>query len=749
VSQDPKASVAAPSSQAQDFSTQVEDFLALTAPTTQTERIVQQVTAHAEKAIKSIFAEVDVAAVTTMVRVTAGGDAVPEIDLIASARQERLLEHLQERIWKRGMPNCKIDARKIQRSATRSWTELLVMSQVGFKFRQAHFRSQDAKAALMAPPSFWVAGQGIPVEFSANHAMSVQNMALLAECKRLDPRAESLILLVKRWAKDRGVCHEYKDDLTPFAWTLLVVYFLQVGVPQGPLLPPLVGTLTSPEDGTGPETVTFSGITQEWNRATSEAAISVGDLFKTFFIFYSTEIDFRQEAISVRTGVRAPPSLRLPLHIVVHSDQRKEVGPVIEDPFEITRNLGNSITASGMARLTEELTRSLRLLQIGGSLSELLQEAEKCDGDDILLPHLRVQNRSHPPRVHTLAGVHADTNTKVPITPDPPEANSCPEAPAEEVPSEPVPPQARCGVESPLGESRGGTGRKEPLEGNHCVGPSIHADTKVASEAASPEVKDCGKTPADSTEKAPGSMDPLERVHCVGLPEEASQPDPPEANCCPEAPAEEVPSGPVPPQARCCVETPLDASRGGTRRKEPLEGNKCVEPSTHANTKVASEAVFPEVTDCGKIPSDSTEKAPGSMDALESVHCVDLPANTNREVASQPDPPEMDHRDEAPADVIKAMGALKPVGAIKPAGFIKPAGYPKPVGVVKPVGLIKPAGLTGPAAQQQEHKSAQFGKVMHAESTDDNTPDATEKLPNGNHAAKDLPVVSDTSNIST
>jgi len=145
VSQDPKASVAAPSSQAQDFSTQVEDFLALTAPTTQTERIVQQVTAHAEKAIKSIFAEVDVAAVTTMVRVTAGGDAVPEIDLIASARQERLLEHLQERIWKRGMPNCKIDARKIQRSATRSWTELLVMSQVGFNSDKHTFAARMPK----------------------------------------------------------------------------------------------------------------------------------------------------------------------------------------------------------------------------------------------------------------------------------------------------------------------------------------------------------------------------------------------------------------------------------------------------------------------------------------------------------------------------------------------------------------------------------------------------------------------------
>merc|ERR1719277_329345 len=68
----------------------------------------------------------------------------------------------------------------------------------------------------------------------------------MTECGRIDPRTKALILLVKRWAKDRGVCHAAKGHLSPYAWTLMVIYFLQVGVEdEGPLLPPLSGFAVS------------------------------------------------------------------------------------------------------------------------------------------------------------------------------------------------------------------------------------------------------------------------------------------------------------------------------------------------------------------------------------------------------------------------------------------------------------------------------------------------------------------------
>jgi DNA polymerase sigma len=46
---------------------------------------------------------------------------------------------------------------------------------------------------------------------------------------QLNPMAAELILLVRRWAKDRGVSHAAKGHLSPYGWMLLAIFYLQVG----------------------------------------------------------------------------------------------------------------------------------------------------------------------------------------------------------------------------------------------------------------------------------------------------------------------------------------------------------------------------------------------------------------------------------------------------------------------------------------------------------------------------------------
>jgi len=374
-----KVPVFAPSFNAQVFTKQVDELLAQMTPSAEADQLVAGIAAHAEQAIKSIFPEGEVVGFATgdVVRGTAFGVAVPEVDIIASARPDILLEHLRERLWKGGMPKCKLDARKIQKSAIRHWTDLLVTPEVGFKFRRSAFRSQDPKVTLIAPSKFGVSGRAIPIDFSVNYVTPLHNMALITECKQIEPRAKELILLVKRWAKDRGVCHASKGHLAPYAWTLLAVYFLQVGVPGGPLLPPLQGfkRASGLAMRSGAVKVAALGNNNEWKAPTEgpAATMSVGELFQAFCAFYATEVDWRKEAVSVRLGTRSAPNLNLPLHIVVHSDQSTDVGPSIEDPFDMTRNIGTSITSLGMSRLHEELSRSLHSFQNGCSLSELLE----------------------------------------------------------------------------------------------------------------------------------------------------------------------------------------------------------------------------------------------------------------------------------------------------------------------------------------------------------------------------------------
>merc|ERR1719149_251717 len=121
-----------------------------------------------------------------------------------------------------------IDEKKLQKSAIRACTDRLV-SAGGFKFRRSAFRGEEPKVTLLVPASFGVSDESIPIDFTVNSTTPFYNMALLTECGKKEARARALILLVKRWAKDRGVCHAAKGHLSPYPWSLLVIYFLQAG----------------------------------------------------------------------------------------------------------------------------------------------------------------------------------------------------------------------------------------------------------------------------------------------------------------------------------------------------------------------------------------------------------------------------------------------------------------------------------------------------------------------------------------
>merc|ERR1719498_1978284 len=98
---------------------------------------------------------------------------------------------------------------------------------------------------------------------------------LLQKCGKIDERARSLILLVRRWAKDRGISHAAKGHLSSYEWSLLAIFFLQAGVPEGALLPPLQELDTS--------------------AAPASSEKSVGQLFEDFFRFYASSMDWASE----------------------------------------------------------------------------------------------------------------------------------------------------------------------------------------------------------------------------------------------------------------------------------------------------------------------------------------------------------------------------------------------------------------------------------------------------------------------
>merc|ERR1719446_2056234 len=222
--------IVAPTLIGTDWDSQIAELLAQIAPTVDDDKIVAKLARRIELAIQPMIPEVEVVgfASGSVGRNKAFGVAVPEVDIVA---------HVSPSVLMRSHPRNS-DARKLRKSAIRSCTERLV-STGGFKFRRSAFRGEEPKVTLLAPASFGLADDAIPIDFSVNAATPLHNAALLTECGQMEPRARDLILMVKRWAKDRGICHAAKGHLSPYTWTLLVVFFLQVTDDDGPYLPKL------------------------------------------------------------------------------------------------------------------------------------------------------------------------------------------------------------------------------------------------------------------------------------------------------------------------------------------------------------------------------------------------------------------------------------------------------------------------------------------------------------------------------
>jgi DNA polymerase sigma len=353
--------IVAPTLTGVDWDSQITELLTQIAPTIDDDKIVAKLARRIELAIKPMIPEVEVVgfASGSVGRNKAFGVAVPEVDIVA---------HVSPNVLMRAA-HRNADARKLRKSAIRSCTERLVSSG-GFKFRRSAFRGEEPKVTLLAPASFGLAEDAIPIDFSVNAATPLHNAALLTECGQMEPRARDLILMVKRWAKDRGICHAAKGHLSPYTWTLLVVFFLQVTDDDGPYLPKLSdfkmasGLMDKSGGGSAPGS---------W-KPSANCNKSVGDLFKKFMHFYNTEFDWATEAISVRSACRAKPQNKLPLHVIVHDDGKtSEVAPSIEDPFDETKNLGSGMHATSLARLREELARAADFSTRGASLVELLE----------------------------------------------------------------------------------------------------------------------------------------------------------------------------------------------------------------------------------------------------------------------------------------------------------------------------------------------------------------------------------------
>lgn len=350
----PVAPVLAPCFKGVGLEAEVQELLEQMMPTAASLEAVDRLASHVQQQLASTSPGLQVSgfASSDPCRGRANGVAVPDVELVVNVQPRA--------------DACQ-GLRLHQKAMLRQCADTLV-SHGGFKFRRSAFKALEPKVTLLSPAT--VFGQAIPVDISVNAVTPLHTAALITECGALEPRARELILLVRRWVKDRGICHAPKGHLSVYAWTILTIHFLQSGqLEEGALLPPLEDFESSSKllpKQPPPEQVSRP----KWKPKPGACKQSTAKLLQSFMRFFASEFAWATDSISL---CEKQASVTLPGSIDATSVKQPRLC-FIEDPFELDNNLGSGMNAWSFQRMIDEMHRAADLLSAeSASLSKLLE----------------------------------------------------------------------------------------------------------------------------------------------------------------------------------------------------------------------------------------------------------------------------------------------------------------------------------------------------------------------------------------
>ena len=195
------------------------------------------------------------------------------------------------------------------------------------------------------------------VDLSVCQHLGVLNTALVRAYTELTPVVPQLALFVKLWSQRRRVNEPTHGMLSSYTWSLLVIFSLQAraGLPslQAESLTSRVPRRYVRRDDGATFDCTFHEQPLSWALGHT---VSLGQALRTFFDFWAS-FDYARHAASVRVGGALPRAA--PADGTVSGSASfgwRTFG--IEDPFEVTRDLGSVLTDETFAITRAEVQRA-------------------------------------------------------------------------------------------------------------------------------------------------------------------------------------------------------------------------------------------------------------------------------------------------------------------------------------------------------------------------------------------------------
>ncbi|NXG94109.1 TUT7 uridylyltransferase, partial [Stercorarius parasiticus] len=185
---------------------------------------------------------------------------------------------------------------------------------------------------------FFHVRSGLEVDISLYNTLALHNTRLLSTYAAIDPRVKYLCYTMKVFTKICDIGDASRGSLSSYAYTLMVLYFLQQRNP--PVIPVLQEIYKEPEK---PEVLVDGWNVYFFDKIEELSVVwpdcgknteSVGQLWLGLLRFYTEEFDFKEHVICIR---------RKNL-LTTFKKQWTSKYIVIEDPFDLNHNLGAGLS---------------------------------------------------------------------------------------------------------------------------------------------------------------------------------------------------------------------------------------------------------------------------------------------------------------------------------------------------------------------------------------------------------------------
>jgi DNA polymerase sigma len=216
---------------------------------------------------------------------------------------------------------------------------------------------------------------GVACDVCVNNFLAVYNTRLLRDYGGVDARLRPLGYAVKHWAKRRAVNEPYTGTLSSYCYILMCIHLLQTRSP--PVLPCLqaMSPASFVREVDGTRCAYFDDI-RSLSGFGARNGQTLAHLLQDFFEYWAWGHDYGGAVVSVRTG-GIVPKRRKGWTTRVGTERHLIC---IEDPFEVSHDLGRVVDKRSINVLRDEFARAANILRTNPQPLEALFQPYAAPG---------------------------------------------------------------------------------------------------------------------------------------------------------------------------------------------------------------------------------------------------------------------------------------------------------------------------------------------------------------------------------